>query len=136
VKYLLDTHVVDWSARRNPLLPQPIAELLAHASGDDLAVSDVTLSELVRHLASGAIETKFPPTEWLRQALIQIQILPVTPTIAMQAAYLDWDNHGRQHRDPCDRHIVATAMEHSLPLITCDRQIHAIGAKIGLKVIW
>jgi PIN domain nuclease of toxin-antitoxin system len=136
VKYLLDTHVVDWTARRNPTLPQNIVELLANSDGDALAVSDVTLSELSRHLASGAIETKFPPAEWLRQALKQIQILPVTSAIALRAAYLDWDIHGRQHRDPCDRHIVATAMEHGLPLITIDRQMHALSKLTELKIVW
>ena len=44
---------------------------------------------------------------------------------------LDWD-----HRDPCDRHIVATAAEHKLPLLTIDEEIHHLAGVRGLKVIW
>ena len=44
---------------------------------------------------------------------------------------LDWTN-----RDPCDRHIVATAAEHKLPLLTIDEEIHHLAGVRGLKVIW
>jgi len=55
----------------------------------------------------------------------------VTPAIALRAAQLDWSN-----RDPGDRHIVATAIEHRLPLITIDEKIHALSGIRSLKPIW
>ena len=58
-------------------------------------------------------------------------VLPVTREIALHAAFLDW-----KHRDPCDRHIVATAAEHRLPLLTIDEKIRALVGVKGLKVIW
>jgi PIN domain nuclease of toxin-antitoxin system len=108
-----------------------VLALLETAKPGDLAVSDVTLSELARHLALGKIATTLAPDLWLRAALTDIEVLPVTPDIALRAAFLDWT-----HRDPCDRHIVATAAEHKLPLLTIDGKIHSLSGVRGLKIIW
>jgi PIN domain nuclease of toxin-antitoxin system len=62
--------------------------------------------------------------------------LPVTPAIALRAAFLDWNTGGKPHRDPADRHIVATAIEHRLPLLTCDRKIHQLIGMPALHTIW
>ncbi len=136
MKYLLDTHVVDWSAGNAARLSPTVQSLLKETQREDMAILDVTLSELARHLAAGTIKTTLPAKEWLEGATRQLQVLSVTQAIALRAAFLKWETNGQIHRDPADRHIVAAAMEHQLPLITIDRQIHAIGAKIGLKVIW
>jgi PIN domain nuclease of toxin-antitoxin system len=131
VKFLLDTHTVDWVQTGEHLLSAKALAIVRDAKPGDLAVSDVTLSELARHLASGKISTRLAPEEWLRAATAGIEVLPVTQEIALQAAFLKWD-----HRDPCDRHIVATAVEHALPLLTIDEQIHALTGVRGLQVIW
>ncbi len=131
MKYLLDSHVLDWAQRDTARLSRVVLALLENAKPGDLAVSDVTLSELARHLAYGKITTTLAPDQWLRAALTDIEVLPVTPEIAARAAYLEWS-----HRDPCDRHIVATAAEHKLSLLTVDEKIHALTGVRGLKVIW
>jgi PIN domain nuclease of toxin-antitoxin system len=136
VRYLLDTHVVDWSASNALRLSPAVRSLLADTQRGDLAILDVTLSELARHLAAGTIQTDLPAKEWLEQATQEMQVLPVTHAIALQAAFIKWEANGQIHRDPADLHIVAAAVEHRLPLITIDRQMHAIGAKIGLKIVW
>lgn len=136
MKYLLDSHVVDWAAHRDPRLSVKARELVTSAGPGDLAISDVTLTELARHLAAGVIITPIPPAEWLARATGQMVILPVTREIAIRAAFLDWTVAGRPHRDPCDRHIVATAVEHQLPLLTIDEKMHALTGVRGLKVIW
>jgi PIN domain nuclease of toxin-antitoxin system len=131
VKYLLDTHVLDWAQMAEHRLSAKVLAIVRDAKPDELAVSDVTLSELARHLASEKISTRLLPEEWLRAAIAGIEILPVTPEIALRAAYLEWD-----HRDPCDRHIVATAAEYNLPLLTIDERIHHLAGVRGLKVVW
>jgi PIN domain nuclease of toxin-antitoxin system len=131
VKYLIDTHVVDWARHADPRLSPKVRSLIADTVPGDLAVSDTTLSELARHLVSGKIPITNSPAEWLDTATANFIILPVTPAIALRAAQLDWSN-----RDPGDRHIVATAVEHRLPLITIDERIHALTGVRGLEVIW
>ena len=131
MKFLLDSHVLDWAQRDTDRLSRVVLALLEDAKPGELAVSDVTLSELARHLALGKIVSTLSPDQWLRAALTDIEVLPVTPEIALRAAFLDWP-----HRDPCDRHIVATAAEHKLPLLSIDGKIHALTGVRGLKVIW
>jgi len=131
VKYLLDTHVVDWAALPDPRLSPHVRSLIQDAKPGELAISDVTLTELARLLARGRMVTPFSAEEWLTRATRHLEILPVTREIALRAAYLDWE-----HRDPCDRHIVATAAEHKLPLLTIDEKMHHLAGVRGLKVIW
>ncbi len=136
MRFLLDTHAVNWIQTDEQRLSEKALDIVREARPGDLAVSDVTLSELARHLASGKISTRLTPEEWLRGATAGLDILPVTQEIAIQAAFLDWTVEGKPHRDPCDRHIVATAVEHRLPLITIDEKMHALAGVSGLKVIW
>ncbi len=131
MKYLLDTHAIDWAQTDEHRLSAKALAILRDAGPGDLAVSDVTLSELARHLAAGKIFTRLTPEQWLRGATAGVEVLPVTQEIALRAAFIDWAN-----RDPCDRHIVATAAEHKLPLLTIDEKIHHLAGVRGLKVIW
>lgn len=131
MKYLLDTHVADWAQTDEHRLSSKVQAIIREARRGDLAVSDVTLTELARHLAARRIATPLTPQDWLQNAMEGLVILPVTIEIALTAAQLDWP-----HRDPCDRHIVATAAVHKLPLLTIDEQIHALVGVKGLKVIW
>jgi PIN domain nuclease of toxin-antitoxin system len=131
VKYLLDSHVLDWVQSDATRLSSKVLAILQEAKPGELAVSDVTLSELARHLVAGTIRSNVPPETWLESAVADLIVLPVTPAIALRAASLDW-----KHRDPCDRHIVATAAEHKLPLLTVDEKLHDLSGVRGLKVIW
>ncbi len=130
MKYLLDAHVLDWAQRDTNRLSAKVFAILSDAKPGELAVSDVTLSELARHLALGKIAPILTSDDWLRAALIGIEVLPVTCEIALRAAFPEWS-----HRDPCDRHIVATAAQHRLPLLTVDQKILSLAGVRGLKVI-
>lgn len=69
MKYLLDSHVLDWAQRDTTRLSRAALTAIENARPGDLAVSDVTLSELARHLAMGTIPTSLAPGLWLRAAL-------------------------------------------------------------------
>ncbi len=131
MKFLLDSHVVDWARNADHRLSPRVRDILGDALPGDLAISDTTLSELARHLVSRKIQVNLAPDTWLETAAANFIVLPVTPAIALRAASLDWN-----HRDPCDRHIVATAAEHKLPLLTIDEKIHDLAGVRGLKVVW
>lgn len=131
MKFLLDTHVLDWAQSDPARLSPRVRALLAEATPGDLAISDVTLSELTRHLVAGRISTRLSPKAWIEAVVRGVEVVPVSPTIALMAAQLAWEN-----RDPCDRHIVATAALLKLPLLTIDEKIHALRGVRGLKVIW
>ena len=131
MKYLLDTHVVDWAALPDPRLSVRARSIVAEAKPGDLAISDITLTELARLLFEKVVVTPYSPEEWLARATGPMMVLPVTREIALRAAFLDW-----KHRDPCDRHIIATAAEHKLPLLTIDERMHHLSGVRGLKVIW
>lgn len=49
----------------------------------------------------------------------RIEILEITATHWIAAADLAWE-----HRDPIDRLLVAMAKTTSLPLMTCDQELH------------
>jgi PIN domain nuclease of toxin-antitoxin system len=131
VKYLLDSHTVDWARQEDPRLSARVKKILSDTRPGDLAISDVTLTELARHLTKGTIKVTNPHAEWLEGATQGLVVLPVSIGISLLAAQIVWTN-----RDPCDRHIVATAVVHELPLITIDESIHALRHVSGLKVIW
>ena len=68
---------------------------------------------------------------WLETFALGFQVQPVTPAIAWKAACYTF-----AHRDPCDRHILATADSLALPLVTVDRALTASAATAGVKVVW
>ena len=71
------------------------------------------------------------PAAWLEVFGLGFTVLPVTPGIAWTAAAFAWS-----HRDPCDRHILATAVVRGLPLVTIDPEIAAFAPGVGVKIVW
>ena len=69
--------------------------------------------------------------DWLEQALAlsKVELLPLTPLIAVKATQLGNDFPG----DPADRVIAATSIVESAPLITKDSRVRGSGA---VTVIW
>jgi PIN domain nuclease of toxin-antitoxin system len=129
--YLLDTHAAIWLQLEPSRLGTAARQALATAAPSELHVSDVTLSETARLLWQGRIETKVKPLDWLGRFALGFTILPVSAPIAWAAAAFAWD-----HRDPCDRHILATAAAWSLPLITLDPKIVAFAPNAGVRTVW
>ena len=82
------------------------------------------------HAKRGRIDLDYPAAYWVDVALAveRVVLLDFTPSVAVAAAELNWDN-----RDPADRMIVATAIIHEAPIVTRDRLIHAFP---GVATIW
>jgi PIN domain nuclease of toxin-antitoxin system len=93
-----------------------------------LAGAAVSLLEIARKARTGEIDLSPDPASWLEDLGHRFRILPLTPRIAWRSVEFDWP-----HKDPAERLICATALEHKLPLITHDQEITRWG---GVPVVW
>jgi len=116
----LDTNVVIRWLSEPRKLSREQARVLADAekSGEAVAVSTITLFELVGVTESGRVKARVQDIFEELGASSMFQILPLTVEIATEVALM-----GRTLRDPADRAIVATARVHRLRLLTSDQRI-------------
>ncbi len=128
MKYLLDTHAVLWIAENSSRLSGVVARLVQAHPATDFGVAAITTLEIARLGRAGEVDLKPSPAEWLEDMPHRFSILPLTPTIAWRCVSLEW-----AHKDPADRLICATALEHKLTLITNDKEITRWG---GVPVFW
>jgi PIN domain nuclease of toxin-antitoxin system len=113
---ILDTHIwVRWvDPDANPL-PDRILKKIEVA--DQLAVSAITCWEVAWLVRRNRLSLLPDLTGWLELALHESGVicLPITTPIAVSAANLP-----EHHRDPADRLIIATAIQHKAWLISLD----------------
>ena len=139
MKYLLDTHIwhraIDDAKRTVQPLSPAILKLLQDES-EQLALCDISLLELTRHL-SDAGDSESVCAAVITRGAAALRVLPITAAIAVRSYVLDWPKKsGReQHRDPADRLIVATAMLHGLVLVTEDAEMHHRAPRWRLPVL-
>jgi PIN domain nuclease of toxin-antitoxin system len=125
---LLDTHVVHWWSAEQGRVGRRAREVLE--SADDLAIAAISWFELAWLARNERIVLEIPIRAWLDGLAGQLRTIGVTPAIADTAVALP----SSFPRDPADRLIYATAVEHDLPLVTKDR---AIGDAVGRsRVVW
>jgi PIN domain nuclease of toxin-antitoxin system len=125
---VLDTHAwIWWAGDPRRLGKRGRAALKA---ADRVGVPAICCFEVAAAIARGRLTVDRAPLEWLEQALAlpRVELLPLTPAIAVRAAHL-----GAFHGDPADRLIVATAIEHSGTLVSRDRRIRAYA---GVTSVW
>ena len=133
MKLVLDTHALIWAFQLSPKLGPRARTLLEDTAPVDCGVSDVSLSEVARLIVDRRLKLAAGMTGevYLSALAAHAAVLPVTPRIAWRAASLAWSQ-----KDPCDRHILATALEYGLPMLTADGSITRAASVLGLKVIW
>lgn len=129
MKYLLDTHAVLWIvAEETPRLSPRVRALARSHDIESFGLAAITLLEIARLMKAGTIVPTADPADWLDHIAHRFQVLPLTPAIAWRAVDFDW-----AHKDPADRLICATALEHKLTLVTHDKEISRWG---GVPVLW
>jgi PIN domain nuclease of toxin-antitoxin system len=132
LKCLLDTHAALWAQLEPARLGRDARSALTGLAPAAVAISDVTLSETGRLLwEKRVVPGKASPARWLDAFGLCFTVLPVDSRIAWVAASFDW-----AHRDPCDRHILATAAICGLPLLTTDPAITAFAPTVGVQIVW
>jgi PIN domain nuclease of toxin-antitoxin system len=126
LKYILDTHIWIWAANSDSALPAKYRKLLGAVEAGEAGLVDISIWEAGRVHRAGAL-TSGDPITWFERALSQIFLLPISPAISLVEQSLTWE-----HRDPADRLIVAAALVHSTPLMTCDKEIIKWG---GVRIV-
>ncbi|CAK8718585.1 PIN domain nuclease, a component of toxin-antitoxin system (PIN domain) [Candidatus Electrothrix laxa] len=126
---LLDTCALLMLAGRREDIPDKVIKKLT-AQADELFISTISSFEIVLKNRLGKLGLPMAAEEWYCKAVegYAIEEIPVSSTIAMKSASLPF-----LHKDPCDRIIIATALEHRMPIITADQIIPQYP---GIKVIW
>ena len=124
---VLDTHAWLWWVSDPDRLGRAARKQLE--SSDLIGVASVSCFEVAAAAAKGRISLDRGALEWLHQAIAlpHVELLPLTPAIAVKATEL-----GRFHGDPADRLIVATALLESAPLVTKDRRIRKYQAVVTI----
>ena len=126
---VLDTHVLLWWLSE----PRKLSKAATRALEATKTVGVLAIStwEIAVLAAKGRIELDRPVLEWLQTALQEprVELLPLTPAIAVQATRLGAGFHG----DPADGIIVATALVEAAPLATKDQKVLDF---TGVETIW
>jgi PIN domain nuclease of toxin-antitoxin system len=126
---LLDTHAWIWWASGDGRLSAPAAQRI-----DDeprLGISPISCWEVATLVRKGPLKLRHEVETWIDHALHLrgIELVPLSWWGATLAGTerLDFD------KDPADRLIAATALEHELPIVTCDANMHAFES---IETIW
>jgi PIN domain nuclease of toxin-antitoxin system len=126
---LLDTHVVHWWSAEPDRISRSARRALKRA--DDLLIAAISWYELAWLADRQRIVIDVPIRSWLEDLGAHLRTVGITPAIANSAATLP----NSFPRDPTDRIIYATAIEHGVKLVTKDRAITAHD-KPGSLVVW
>lgn len=114
---LLDTHVVQWWSAEPERVSAQASAVLDEA--EELAVAAISWYELAWLARHERITVTTPIRSWLSGLAAQVRTIGVSPAIADTAVGLP----SSFPRDPADRLIFATAVEHGLRLVTKDQRI-------------
>jgi len=118
---LLDTHVWVWWIHGDGSLPSGVLASMELRAKEGFAVSAISCWEVAKLVERGRLQLPLNLPEWMNMALdgSGVGLIPMSPAIAIASTTLP----GEFHRDPADQIIVATALVHDLPLVTCDQKI-------------
>jgi PIN domain nuclease of toxin-antitoxin system len=102
----------------------------AISEADELAIAVISWFELAWLAEHGRLRLLIPLRSWLDQLARELRTAPLTPAIAAAAVALP----PSFPRDPADRLIFATALEHGWRLITKDDRLLAHDPERGVAL--
>ncbi len=135
MRVIADSHAILWFVTAPHLLSNRARESLLEAEqSDGIAVSGASLFDLwyatqksgVTRVGTDQFQTVVSVIENIDAGVV---VLPVSERTA---AHVDFASRNDMP-DPWDRMIVATALEHELPLVTADKRIIDLGV---VTTIW
>jgi PIN domain nuclease of toxin-antitoxin system len=127
---LLDTHVWVWRLLEPDRLSARAAKTLS-SSEHAVHLSPISVWETLVLVRRKRLRLEPNAHQWVRQALKRspVTMAPVTHDVAMRSEALD----GFKARDPADRFLVATAIEHNFVLVTADEAMRRYN---GVETLW
>jgi PIN domain nuclease of toxin-antitoxin system len=126
---LLDTHVIHWWSSEPERLSESARQALEAA--DELLLAAISWYELAWMARRGRIILNVPIRSWLEELTAQVRTVSFNAAIADTAVTLP-DSFPR---NPADRLIYATAIEHGTKLVTKDQAIREHDKPRSL-VVW
>jgi PIN domain nuclease of toxin-antitoxin system len=126
---VLDTHAFLWWVSDPARLGKMARREIGRAGR--IGVPAICGLEIAVSARRGRIVLDRATLDWLQDALAlpRVELLPLTPAVAVKAADLPEAFPG----DPADRVIAASAILQSAPLVTKDERIHAFE---GVRCVW
>lgn len=125
---LLDTHAALWLVQGDPRLGTAARERISSVAAEDVYVSDLMLFEIALLVFKKRVEIVGDLSVFLRDFSNRFRTLPIDSEIAALAVGVSLPQS-----DPFDRIFVATAVRHTLPLVTRDKMIRESGL---VETIW
>lgn len=125
---LLDTHALLWLLLKDRRMPRQTALAIVDRS-NTIFVSSISGLEIATKVSLG----KLPGAEWISRAFVTLCAdfdfveLPVNSAHAVMAG-----EFRLVHKDPFDRVLAAQAIVEGFGLVTDDRAMEALGA----RVVW
>ena len=126
---VLDTHAWIWWVSDPTRLGKSARREIEHARA--IGILSICCLEVSVLAARGRVRLDRPTLEWIHDtlALPHVELLPITPAVAVKAAELPAAFPG----DPADRLIAATAVLESAALVTKDDRIRGCP---GVRTVW
>jgi len=119
VKYLLDTHVILWSAIEPERLSSSVVSLLQNEE-NELWFSPISIWEILVLAEKGRIQIKATPESFVRNI---IEHLPLKEAMLNSEIAIESRKVKLHHQDPADRFLAATAIIYGLTMITADKRL-------------
>lgn len=130
---LLDTHALIWWVADPSRIPAKATRALnaAMRDGTPIGVSSISVWEIAMLVSRGRLSLTMEVEPWLAkvEGLPFLTFHPIDNIVARRSVALA----DLASRDPADRMIVATAIEHGATLVTADAQMQAYRR---VKTVW
>ncbi len=119
MKYLLDTHVILWSAIEPERLGNHVVRVLENKE-NELWFSPISIWEIQVLAEKGRIQVKGTPEDFVRKI---IEYLPLKEATLNSEIAIESRKVKLPHQDPADRFLAATAIIYGLTMITADKRL-------------
>lgn len=120
---LLDTHIWLWVAEgeKRKVGGRTVRAIERARTRRQLYVSVLSIFEISALQLAGRLDLATTAENWVRESIEagELKVLELTASIAIDAGSIP----ANMLADPCDRFLVASARQHTLPLVTRDVRI-------------